>query len=404
MPRWLDSVPERASTASRAVILSGIVQSNDRTVKALPWGTDQISDFHCESSRIASQPAARRARNSPRVFRCHALDPKLDAALNKVLEAAVEREPLFRDLKRVPHEKIASEVNPRTSVWEWLKFSPPHSTTLGRLSFNQFAPKDLKVNLASDAAHASTSLLEQIKDSLFSSNSLPLTLPHLPVNPPQVNLASDAAQALTGLPEQLKGEWEGAPNKYIVHSHFSFEDTSGETTLGFTTAIAEFEYPGPGDASETTLGFTTAIAEFEYPGPGDAWETILGFTTAIAEFEYPGPKDSTERLPIKFTGYRIAPADPDNQLQQWLAMLKAGNSMMIGDGTYLESTKIMVHFHPAWNTEPIAGSWATLDDNGVAAVAFDPAMPAHLDYVMMSEQYQVSRGNLGSVVITKRVG
>jgi len=99
-------------------------------------------------------------------------------------------------------------------------------------------------------------------------------------------------------------------------------------------------------------------------------EPVHGVMSMIGHYEVTG-EDKPQRLAISFSKVRLRPADPAHQLDAWKHLLGPHNPDL-------------------------------RQEDGVLEIPFASPAKGFLDYLVMTEEWHVSRGNMGSVVVMKR--
>jgi len=153
-----------------------------------------------------------------------------------------------------------------------------------------------------------------------------------------VQMGCEEAKATTGLPNMTKGQFEGQEQGYVIYTFFSILPTSKQTDATAAAACAGVEAP------------------------------IQAVMSAIGQFDVAGPEQPA-RLLISFKKLRFAPASEKHR-EAWTRVMKPHNPSM--------------------------------GDDGVLEISLGAAPKGHVDFLVMTPKWHVSRGNMGSVVVMER--
>jgi hypothetical protein len=113
--------------------------------------------------------------------------------------------------------------------------------------------------------------------------------------------------------------------------------------------------------------------EIELPMDGSSVkdEKLHGVLSAVGRFELPTVTTPQSQLIVYFDKLVLRPADPGSQLQSWLDTLLPHNEGM-------------------------------RRDDGVLEIVLSTSPRGALDYILMTEKWQVHIGNFGSCLVMQR--
>ncbi|MEW5315652.1 MAG: hypothetical protein WDW38_007065 [Sanguina aurantia] len=259
-------------------------------------------------------------------------------------------------------------------------------TTLGRLAFNKFAPTDMQVELGS---------------------------------PPEQGTWAVA------MPNQLKGEFEGTPDSYVVPAIFKIVDPRAnnpaeqEPLYGVSSAIGSFEQcpDNPGRRGTRACSNATSKALTEVTDSRLSADQHRRLHTGVSTHAARWYHNHASSLVPGFihepdtTCTPPAPAPPP--VRDTDALTHSLTQQIVCDRCWLivYFRKLRLQLAPHLVSKPAAlRRWLDLlkehnpgmGEDGRVEIDLGTPPKGSLDYIVMTRNLQISKGNLGSVVILQR--